>query len=451
MDKSKKNTNKSRRMENFPVTNPNSAGIDVGDTEMVVAISADRCEKNVRTFGAFTSDYYEICNFLKENSITHVAMESTGVYWIQLYLILQQMGFEVILANAKHIKNVSGRKHDELDAMWIQKLHSCGLINGGFQPDVETRGLRDLMRHRQSLIQSQSQSTNRIIKALELMNIKTHTVISDIDGKTGKAIINSILQGERNAEVLASLADRRIKADKLTLEKSLKANWNDHQLYILKQQYEIYEFLSRQIKECDEQLENQIQKLIASKQIGVVPEIDHTRKRKRSTRKNSVSFNVTAYLESLLGADLTAIPGISEISALQIISEIGCDMSKWPTERHFVSWLNLVPNTKQSGGKIISSKVMKKKHRAGQVFRMAGSTLYNSKSVLGDFYRKKQARRGPATAIIATATKIAIAVYMMIKNKSNYQPQQLEKSQQKAKQYLIDKLEKRLADLKKAA
>ena len=451
MNKGKKSKNKNRRIETFPVINPNAAGIDVSATEMVVAVSAECSIENVRVFGAFTSDYYEICKFLKECKITHVAMESTGVYWIQLYLILEQEGFIVLLANAKHIKNVSGRKHDELDAVWIQRLHSCGLITGGFQPDVHVRSLRDLMRHRQSLIQNQSQTTNRIIKALELMNIKVQTVISDIDGKTGQAILMAILQGERNAEYLASLADRRIKASKETLIKSLQANWSEHQLFILKQQYELYQYYSAKIKECDTELEKQFQHLIAYSKQGELPNIDYNHPRKRSTRKNAISFNITAYLKTLLETDLTAIPGISELSALQIISEIGTDMNKWPTESHFHSWLNIVPNTKQSGGKIISSKVMKKKHRAGQTFRMAASTLYNNKSILGDYFRKKQARSGPATAILATATKLATIVYKMIKNKEPYLPEHLEKSQRKAKQIMIDKLEKRLAALKKAA
>ena len=450
-NKGKKSKNKNRRIETFPVINPHAAGIDVSATEMVVAVSAECCDENVRVFGAFTSDYQEMCNFFKSCHITHVAMESTGVYWIQLFLTLQEAGFEVLLANARHIKNVSGRKHDELDAVWIQRLHSCGLITGGFQPDLQIRNLRDLMRHRQSLIQNQSQSTNRIIKALELMNIKVQTVISDIDGKTGKNILNAIIHGERDAESLAALADPRIKASKETLVKSLKANWSEHQLFILKQQYDLYEYYSTKIKECDIQIEKQTQYILASYNQGELHNIDHKYPRKRSTGKNTFSFNTTAYLKALLGTDITAVPGISELSALQIISEIGIDMTKWPTENHFHSWLNIVPNTKQSGGKIISSKITKKKHRAGQSFRMAASTLFNSKSVLGDYYRKKQARSGPATAILATATKLATIVYHMIKNKVPYRPECLEKSQLKAKQMMIDKLEKRLAALKKAA
>ena len=438
-------------MERFSLVNPHTAGIDVGDTEMVVAVRPDACEQNVRTFGAFTCDYEQIVCWLQECKVTHVALESTGVYWIQLYLLLEQNGFEVTLANAKHIKNVSGRKDDENDAMWIQRLHSCGLISGSFQPDLQTRGLRDLMRHRRSLVADQSRCTNRIIKALELMNIKVQTVISDIDGKTGKAIVEAILNGERDATVLASLADKRIKASKETLIKSLQANWNTQYLFLVKQQYSTYNFISSLIKETDLQIEQQLQVLTASLHEGELLPVNVDYPRKRSTRKNAIPFNATAQLHALLGVDLTRIPGISEVSALEIISEIGTDVNPWPTENHFTSWLGIVPNTKKSGGKIISNKIMKKKHRAGQALRVAASTMYHSKSPLGDFFRRKQAKGGPSKAILSTATKIAISIYMMIKNKTPYQPQKMKEAQDKFKQNQIRILETRLAKLKLAS
>lgn len=438
-------------MANFTLINPNAAGIDVGDTEMVVAVSPQATEQNVRTFGAFTCDYEQIIDWLNQCQVTHVALESTGVYWVQLYLMLLKANFDVILANAKHIKNVSGRKDDENDAMWIQRLHSCGLINGSFQPDLQTRGLRDLMRHRRSLVRDQSRCTNRIIKTLELMNIKVQTVISDIDGKTGKDILAAILAGERDATVLASLANGRVKASKEILIKSLQGNWDSRQLFLLKQQHETYNFISGQIKELDMQIEKQLQILTASVHEGELLPINLDHPRKRSTRKNAIPFNATAHLKTLLGVDLTEIPGISEVSALEIISEIGTNMSRWPTENHFTSWLGIVPNTKKSGGKIISNKIMKKKHRAGQALRIAASTMYHSKSALGDFFRRKQAKGGPSKAILATATKIAISIYMMIKNKTPYQPEKMKEAQDKFKQAQIRKLETRLAILKSAA
>jgi len=438
-------------MERFSLVHPHAAGIDVGDTEMVVAVSPDVCDQNVRTFGTFTCDFGQIVCWLLECKITHVALESTGVYWVQLYLLLEKEGFNVTLANAKHIKNVSGRKDDENDAMWIQRLHSCGLINGSFQPDLPTRGLRDLMRHRRSLVRDQSRCTNRIIKSLELMNIKVQTVISDIDGKTGRAILEAIISGQRDATVLASLADKRVKASRETLIKSLQGIWNDQHLFLLQQQYSTYKFISAQIKETDLQIEKQMPNLIASAHQGELPPINKEHPRKRSTRKNTIPFNATAYLKALLGTDLTQIPGISEVTALEVVSEIGTDMSVWPTENHCTSWMGIVPNTKKSGGRIISNKIMKKKHRAGQALRMAASTLYNSKSPLGDYFRRKQAKGGPSKAILATATKMAISIYMMIKNKTPYQPEKMTEAQLKFKKAQIRKLEERLAKLKAAA
>ena len=276
-------------------------------------------------------------------------------------------------------------------------------------------------------------------------------MISDIDGKTGKTIVEAILNGERDAAVLASLADKRIKASKETLIKSLQANWSAQHLFLLKQQYSAYQFISAQIKETDIEVEKQMQNLTASLQEGELPPINLDHPRKRSTRKNTVPFNATAHLHALLGTDITRIPGISEVSALEIISEIGTDMNRWPTENHFASWLGIVPNTKKSGGKIISNKIMKKKHRAGQALRIAASTLYHSKSELGDFFRRKQAKGGPSKAILATATKIAISIYMMIKNKTPYQSEKMKIAQDKFKEAQIRKLKARLAQLKSAA
>ena len=320
-----------------------------------------------------------------------------------------------------------------------------------FPTRLADAGLAGFDAAHRSLVRDQSRCTNRIIKALELMNIKVQTVISDIDGKTGKAIVEAILAGERDATTLASLADRRVKASKETLIKSLQGNWNTQHLFLLKQQYSTYQFISAQIKETDLQIEQQMPNLIASVHQGELPVINKQYPRKRSTRKNAIPFHATAHLTTLLGTDLTQIPGISEVSALEIISEIGTDMSPWPTENHFTSWLGIVPNTKKSGGKIISNKIMKKKHRAGQTLRIAASTMYHSKSPLGDFFRRKQAKGGPSKAILATATKIAISIYMMIKNKTPYQPQRMKEAQDKFKQAQIRKLETRLAQLKSAA
>lgn len=447
-DKSKKR--KSKRIESFSVINPFAAGIDVGSSEMVVAVSPEITEENVRTFGTFTCDHHEIASYLRECGITHVAMESTGVYWVQLFLHLMEAGFEVTLANAKHIKNVSGRKDDELDAMWIQRLHTYGLISGSFQPDPLTRGLRDLIRNRRSLVQDQSRSINRMIKALELMNIKVQTVISDIEGKTGKAIIEAILSGERDPIKLASLADKRIRASQEVLVKSLEANWNDQQIFLLKQRFNLYQFQSQQITEVDLEIEAQLKRMIVSYNQGQTIEIP-LKERKRSTAKNRIPYNATSLLCALLGTDITKIPGINELTALEIICETGIDMTKWKSEKHFNSWAGIVPNTKKSGGQILTSKVMKKKHRAGQALRMAANTMWKSNTPLGIYFRRKQAQGGPSKAVLATASKMGTYIYNMIRYKMPYQPNMMEENQAKWREVKIRKLEAQLNKLKAAA
>ena len=249
MSKSTKMRIKKQRITVFPIMHPNAAGIDVSDSEMMVCVPGDRCEEPIQAFGTFTTDLNAVANHLQSCKIDTVAMESTGVYWVSLFLILQDRGLDVYLVNAKHVKNVTGRKDDEEDAAWIQRLHSCGLLNRSFQPDNDTRGLRSLVRHRKNLIQSQSSHVNRIEKTLELMNIKIHTVISDILGKSGMAILDAIINHEeRDAQVLSQLTDPRIKADNETIIKSLEANWKDEHLFELRQYYELYQIYQEKIK-----------------------------------------------------------------------------------------------------------------------------------------------------------------------------------------------------------
>jgi transposase len=444
---SAKSTKKTKRMSNFATVNPNAAGIDIGDSEIVVAIGPEICEENVRTFATFTSDLRTIVKFLTDHSINTVAMECTGVYWVQLFLLLQETGMEVLVANAKFIKNVSGRKDDENDAMWIQRLHTCGLIRSSFQPDLYTRELRELTRYRKNLVQDQSQCTNRIIKALELMNIKVHTVISDIDGKSGRAIVEAIIRGERSAAVLAQHADKRIKASRETLEKSLEGNWNDVQLFILREQFQTYDYLSSVINRVDQQIEAHLLKMIPLPERSENLGLNMAMSRKRSTRKNQIPFHATAYLKTLLGVDLTAIPGVNELSILSLIAETGYNMDRWPSDKHFKSWLNVVPKTEITGGKIRSEKVRKISHRAGQILRVAANTVRTSRSALGFYFRSKQAKGGPAKAILATADKMATSIYHMIKRKQEYDPTLLAASREKRKELEIHRLQRRIEKL----
>lgn len=448
MSKIKQKEGKTVKISQLTVINPHTAGIDVSDTEMMVAYPINPNELEICTFGCFTRDLYSIADALKQNGVTSIAMESTGVYWISLFLLLQEKGFEVCLVNAKHVKNVTGRKDDQSDAEWIQKLHSCGLLQASFQPDNMTRALRSLVRHRKNMVRTSAVYLNRMQKALELMNIKIQTIISDIDGKTGLAIIKAILDGERNPEILADLRDRRIKASREDIIKSLEGYWTDEHLFELRQCYQIYLTHRQMIHECELEIQKQLVQQIASVNEGVIPDLPPT-KRKRSP-KHPLPFNLTAYVEKLLGLNVTEIFGINELSALEIISETGTDIKKWKTRHHFTSWLGLSPNTKITSGKVISSKIMKKKHYAGQAFRMAALGLNSSKSPFGDFYRRIRAKAGPGKAVVATARKIAISWYEMLSKKEAFNPKAMEDYQQKYKERKIKELKRKLQYLEAA-
>jgi transposase len=448
MSKSKTKKEKVKRISQLTVINPTAAGIDVSDTEMMVAYPINSEQVEIRVFGCFTRDLHSIANCLKDHGITTIAMESTGVYWIPLFLLLQEYGFEVCLVNAKHVKNVTGRKDDESDAEWIQKLHSCGLLSASFQPDNMERTLRSIVRHRKNLVRTSSTYINRMQKALELMNIKLHTIISDIDGKTGLLIIEAILAGERDPEVLADLRDKRIKASREDIIKSLEAYWTTEHLFELRQCYYLYRQHLQMIDECDKEIEKQLIVKIASKNGGIIPDIPKVKR--KASFKHKVPFNLTAYLREILEVDVTEVFGISELSALTILSEVGSDMTKWKTEHHFTSWLGLAPNTKISGGKVISSSIKKKKHHAGQAFRIAANGLYNSKSPLGDYFRRIRAKAGAPKAIVATARKLAIIYYKMVANKEAFNPKAMEDYQQKYKEKKINQLKKKIALLEAA-
>ena len=448
MSKSKTKKEKVKRISQLTVVNPTAAGIDVSDSEMMVAYPINSEQLEIRAFGCFTRDLHSIANCLKENGITTIAMESTGVYWIPLFLMLQEYGFEVYLVNAKHVKNVTGRKDDESDAEWIQKLHSCGLLSASFQPDNMERTLRSMVRHRKNMVRTSATYLNRMQKALELMNIKLHTIISDIDGKTGLLILEAILAGERDPEVLADLRDKRIKASREDIIKSLEGNWTEEHLFELRQCYQLYCTHRQMIIECDMEIEKQLIVQIASKNEGLIH--DFSKVKRKATAKHKVPFNLTAYLKEILAVDVTEVCGISEINALTILSEVGKDMTKWKTEHHFTSWLGLAPNTKISGGKAISSKIMKKKHHAGQAFRMAANGLYNSKSPLGDYFRRIRSKTGAPKAVVAAARKLAIIYYKMVTNKEAFNPKAMEAYRQKYKEKKINQLKKKIALLEAA-
>jgi transposase len=448
MSKSKTKPGSVKKISQLVVINPKVAAIDVSDSEMMVAFPKNSEQLEIKPFGTFTRDLKAIAVCLKEHDVVSVAMESTGVYWVPLFLLLQEQGFEVILVNAKHVKNVTGRKDDESDAEWLQKLHSCGLLSPSFQPDNLTRTLRDLVRQRKTLVRTASTNINRIQKALELMNIKLHTIISDIDGTTGTRIIEAILAGERSPEVLANLRDPRIKASREEIIQSLEGCWTREHLFTLRQDYDLHVHYKQLVRQCDIEIEQVLMEMIACKNEGVIPVLQ-SKKRKVSV-KNKVAYDLTAHLNEILDVDLTEVEGLSELSVLAILSEVGTDMSKWKTSKEFKSWLGVAPNNKISGGKIISSRVSKKKHWAGQAFRQAASGVHKSKGPLGEFFRRIRAKSGTPKAIVATAGKLATIYYCMVKTGQAYNPQYMLDFQQKNNAKKINQLRKKLAKLEAA-
>ncbi|MGL6268010.1 MAG: IS110 family transposase, partial [Chitinophagaceae bacterium] len=403
---------KEKTVVELPIVHPNAAGIDVSATMHAVAVRPG-IEPNVKEFGAFTEDLHAIADWLKECKVTTVAMESTGVYWKQLYLVLTERGFDIALVNAARVKNVTGRKTDMDDAQWLQKLHSCGLLQSSFIPDDSSETLRNLVRHRNSLIADGSKYVNRMQKALELMNIKVQSEIKDIMGKTGRAIVEAIIAGERNPENFMVFVDRRIKADRETLKKSLTGNWRNDQLFLLEENYELYKYLHQRINKCNQEIELALQRQVAIANEGVIEAIavsenEIAKKKPKKKNKNHTDFNVREYLEKINGVDVLEIYGISETTGLTIHSEIGTDITKWGNEKKFVAWLNLCPNNKITGGKLISSTVLKKnKGIASRAFRAAANGLQRSDNWLGDYFRRKKAKGGNKYAIVATAAKIA--------------------------------------------
>lgn len=409
----------------FELMHPNAAGIDIASQMHYIAVPMDRAEQSVRKFGSFTEDLHEMARWLKSCNIDTVAMESTGVYWVQPFLVLEEYGFDVFLVNARYIKNVSGRKSDVKDCQWIQQLHSYWLLNKSFQPEELIRELRTYVRQRKNLTQNSATQIQLIQKAFDQMNIKLHNVISDITGKSGRLIIDAILRGERDAGILAEFADIRIKASKEDVVKSLQGIWRQDNLFELKQAYELYQIFKDKIMECDNQIETVLQRLVNDSDKA------QNKKQNRKTKsKNKFSFNATDYLNIITGVNLTDIFGISELTVTEIVSEIGTDMSKWATEKNFTSWLNLAPNTRTSGGKRLKGKSIKKINKAGQAFRIAASTLKASNNWLGEFYRRIKAKSGTPVAIKATARKLAIIFYKMLKDKVDFNPLPIEEYNQ---------------------
>ena len=405
-----------RLSKDLSQVNLNAAGIDVGASNHFVAVSEAHAEHPVREFEAYTAELYRLADWLLECGVETVALESTGVYWIPLFGVLEERGMEVMLVDPRRLKSVPGRKTDVSDCQWLQQLHTYGLLSEAFRPDAEIRRLRSYLRQRSMLVEYASHHIRHMQKALTQMNIKLQHVISDITGKTGMEIITAIVRGERNPHKLAQFRDPRTKADEKTIAKSLHGHWREEHIFELTQALELYRVYQRKIEECDRQIETQMERF-EDRSDGGTPAKKIGRKRSQG---NAPRFDVRTHLYRMTGVDLTEIDGVDGYTALKVVSEVGTDMTRWPTAKHFASWLGLSPNNKITGGRIISSRTKPSANRAAGALRLAANSLYRSDSALGAFLRRKKAQLGAPKAITATAHKLARIIYSMMKYGQKY-------------------------------
>ena len=402
--------------EALTITHPNAAGIDIGSASHYVAVPADRDDEPVREFASFTEDLEALADWLKTCDVDTVAMESTGVYWIPLFELLESRGFTVLLVNARHVKNVSGRKSDVLDCQWLQQLMSYGLLRGAFRPGNAICVLRALWRQRGMLLRSQGRQVQHMQKALTQMNVQLANVISDVVGETGQKILRAIVAGERDGQVLAAMKDARIRASHAEIAKSLQGNWRTEHLFSLQQALAMFDFIGTQVAECDREIEEQLRALQTYD--GEPPE-----GKKKARTRNAPKFDLRTQLFKMCGVDLTRIDGINVTTAIAVISETGSDMSRFPTVGHFTSWLGLCPGTKITGGKVMSGKTKQVANRAAQALKLAVAALRSSQSALGAYFRRMCARMDKPKAVTAAAHKLARLIYMMLTKGEEYTDQ----------------------------
>jgi hypothetical protein len=415
-------------MARYPVTptvvvhvvHPNAAGLDLSSDEIWAAVPSDRTATPIRKFGTYTVDLYALADWLTTCGIDTVAMEATGVLWIPIYEVLEARGFLVFVVNARHIKNVPGRKSDVKDCQWIQYLHSVGLLSRSFRPDTEMATLRAYLRHRATLLEYRAAHIQHMQKALQQMNVQLTQVLSDITGVTGLAIIRSIVDGDRDPHQLAALRQPGCARSEAEIAKALTGNYRAEHVFALKQALALYDFYTTQVVECDGELERYISTLVpeTSQQLPPLPPST----KRDSNSKNAPAYDARTLLYQVTGVDLVAITGLNESTVQTIVSEVGLDMTRWPSEKHFASWLGVAPHNDISGGKVLRSKTLKTRHWAGQAFRLAAQSASRSPhTAFGAFYRRVNARLGPQKAIVATAHKIARTFYHMLKDRTPFQ------------------------------
>ncbi len=446
MTRQRRLTPKIKSLEELKIVHPHAAGLDIGAREIWACVPSPSTSENVRVFGTFTVDLLALADWLVACRVDTVALESTGVYWIPVFDLLEARGLNVYLVNSWHLKHVPGRKSDVLDCQWIQQLHSLGLLRASFRPDAEMTALRAYLRHRATLLQHRAPHVLHMQKALQQMNLQLPLVLSDIMGETGQKIIRAIVAGERDPLTLAQLRHPSCKSREDEIAKALTGTWQPEHLFALQQSLEIVDFYTQQLAKCDAELERQFAAVKPRWDVpDALPALPKAKPGSRS--KNQPAYPARAELFRITGVDLVAVEGISASLAQTIIAEVGTDMSRFPTEKHFCSWLGLTPHHEISGGKILRNHTLKTDNRAGQAFRQAAACVIRSDSAFGAFYRRKKAQLGPMQALVATAHKIARTVYHLLKDKTAYHDLGAERYEQQVRAREVAHLRQKVAKL----
>jgi transposase len=415
-----RNRSKSRMDRTMLIVHPNAAAIDVGATMHMAAVRADGAREPVRSFGTFTADLHRLVDWFTECGVETVVMESTSVYWIPIFELLDARGFTVFLVNARDAKHVPGRKTDVSDAQWLQRLHSFGLLRASFRPKGQIAELRAYVRQRERLLEYAASHIQHMQKALTEMNLQLHHVVADITGTTGLRIIRAILAGERDPEALASFRHYSCHASAETIAKALTGSYRTEHLFALEQALALYDAHHEKASACDVRIEAVLKELSIHRGRGHGAVPPASRRRNRTDQANALAFDVRAALFVLLGKDITTIDGLGPYLSLKLIAECGDDLTSWPSAKHFTSWLGLAPSNKISGGKVLSSRTRRSGGRAAALLRLAAVTVGRTDTALGAFYRRLSSRVGKAKAVTATARKVAVLFYNAVRHGMEY-------------------------------
>jgi len=423
--------------------NQDAAGVDIGAEEIVVCVAGDENTQIVKAFGNYTVDLQNIGKWLQEHRVKTVAMESTGVYWIPLFEELERQGFECLLISSRSLRRVAGRKSDIQDAQWIQTLHSYGLLESSFRPQGELVALRTLLRHRSQLVEHRSPHIQHMQKALLQMNVQLSQALSDVTGETGLRIIRAIVAGERDPQRLAAMRDRNCKKSEEEIGKALTGTWRAEHLFVVKQSLEMYDFYTQQVEDCDVEIERLYALTRPDWKSDDLKPLPQKKRNSHSKNAPQKQAEIRQHLKRISGVDLSVVDGFGVSLAQTVIMEVGTDMSKFPSEKHFCSWLGLAPKHEISGAKVLKNKTLKTKNRAGQAFRMAAQSVKQADCVFGSLYRRLKSRLDKAQATVATAHAIARVVYRMLKYKVEYETLSVEEYEQKYKEQQIKYMKKK--------